>query len=400
MAAVLSSGLLVGVAQASNCEVTSVGFIPLNDLGAGLYLGQFEGGLYGNGQNHPPARQAAEGVARARSIEPLDTNGQPDPNGKYVLLSIGMSNTTQEFCSRGSLPPCDPWTFMGQAAVDPNVNHTTLAIINGARGGQAAEDWESPASPNYNRILTDHLIPAGLSEAQVQVAWVKVANRAPTVGLPNANADAFELMTRMGNIARTLRIRYPNLKLALFSSRIYAGYASTTLNPEPYAYESAFAVQMLIKAQIMQMATGVVDPRAGDLNYDTAAPWIGWAAYLWADGLTPRSDGLIWQCIDLENDGTHPSTSGEEKVGRLLLRFMKSAPWSVAWFRADGGGYPPADLNGDCVVDLTDLALLLNNFGASGAGEIGDVNEDGAVDLTDLAQLLATFDDTCPSSAP
>ena len=32
--------------RASDCSVTSVGFVPMNDLGAGLYLGQFQGGLY------------------------------------------------------------------------------------------------------------------------------------------------------------------------------------------------------------------------------------------------------------------------------------------------------------------------------------------------------------------
>jgi len=48
----------------------------------------------------------------------------------------------------------------------------------------------------------------------------------------------------------------------------------------------------------------------------------------------------------------------------------------------------PSDLNHDGRVDLTDLALLLANFGGNGAG---DVDGDGDVDLSDLAQLLAVF---------
>jgi len=46
------------------------------------------------------------------------------------------------------------------------------------------------------------------------------------------------------------------------SSRIYAGYATTLLNPEPYAFESGFSVQRLVQAQIKQMADRQIDPIA------------------------------------------------------------------------------------------------------------------------------------------
>ena len=77
----------------------------------------------------------------------------------------------------------------------------------------------------------------------------------------------------------------------------------------------------------------VVESRAGDLGYATA-PWLGWAAYLWADGMNPRSDGLVWTRADLQSDGTHPSQPGQEKVGRLLLSFFKSEPTAKTWFLA------------------------------------------------------------------
>lgn len=58
----------------------------------------------------------------------------------------------------------------------------------------------------------------------------------------------------------------------------------------------------------------------------------------------------------------------------------------------------PGDVTGDRVVDLTDLAVLLANFGvASGATrEQGDLDGDGAVILNDLAILLANFGASCP----
>ena len=280
--------------------------VPLTDMDASTYKG-FAGGLYPDAANEMPADHEAAGLDKAGNIVPRDTAGNPHPSGKYVLVSIGMSNTTQEFCGGTS---CAPGTFMAQAAVDPEVNHATLAIVDGAAGGQTADTWDSPADANYDRVRDTRLAPRGLSEAQVQIAWVKVANAGPTVSLPAASSDAYRLVTQTGNIVRALKVRYPNLQQVYLSSRIYAGYATTTLNPEPYAYESGFAAKWVIEAQIDQMRGGPPDPRAGDLDYATGpGAWIAWAAYLWADGLNARSDGLIWALADLAADGTHPSAS-------------------------------------------------------------------------------------------
>lgn len=307
--------------------------IPLLDLGAGTYRG-YQGGLYAGG-NVPPATHASAGAAAARAILPLDTSGAPSSSGKYVMLSIGMSNSTQEFCSQSSALPCSSWSFMGRAGADPEVNQTTLAIVNGAAGGQTAATWDAPFDANYDRIRDNRLTPFGLSEKQVQIIWMKVANARPTAALPAASADAFALLTYEGNIVRALRVRYPNLRQVFVSNRIYAGYATTDLNPEPYAYESGFAAKWLVAAQISQMANAgtVTDARAGDLHYDRA-PWLAWGPDLWADGLKPRSDGLTWTRSDLQNDGTHPSQSGQAKVGGLLLEFFRSSPYTRCWFLA------------------------------------------------------------------
>ncbi len=303
---------------------------PLDDLGNSKYLDQFEGGLYEHGANVPPADHEARGLAQAALVRPLDHNGNPSPNGKIVMVSIGMSNTTQEFCAAGNPSPCTSWSFVGQANADPAVNHTTLALINGAKGGQAADSWESPAQPDWDGVKAN-LTAAGLTEAQVQVAWIKQANKQPQTSLPSSSADAYRLVGQLANISRALKVRYPNIRLAYFSSRIYAGYATTTLNPEPYAYETAFAVKWLIEAQVAQERTGAVNTLAGDLG-SPAAPWLAWSAYLWADGLNPRSDGLTWARTELESDGTHPAQAAEQKVGSMLLAFFKSDPTTKSWF--------------------------------------------------------------------
>jgi hypothetical protein len=347
--AVLLAIALIAVVVASQHDRDAralTGFTPIMDLGLGTYLG-FPGGLYESGVNTPPADHAADGAAHVAAVQPLDTSGNPSASGKVVLLSIGMSNTTQEFCSGNSALPCSAWSFMGQAAVDPRVNHTSLAIVNGAAGGQTASTWDQPTDTNYDRVRDTRLTPQGLTEAQVQAAWVKVANAGPTMSLPLASSDAYTLETQMGNVARALRVRYPNIQLVFFSSRIYAGYATTTLNPEPYAYESGFAVKWIVQAQIDQQRNGgvIVDTRGGDLDYDVA-PWLAWGPYLWADGTTARSDGLVWLQSDLAADGTHPSPSGQEKVADMLLAFFRSSPYATPWFCANPDCSPAGDAVG------------------------------------------------------
>src|SRR6266542_1435312 len=234
----------------------NAGRVPLPELGIGTYKG-FVGGLYPAGANVEPTAHAAAGQSRAQAVVPPDTSCTPTAG-------------------------CSSWSFMGQAAADPSVNHTTLAIVNGARGGQEAQAWDAATDANYDTVRLNRLGPLGLTERQVQIVWVKHADAGPRDSLASAQSDAYQLESRLGNIARALSTHYPNLKIVFFSSRIYAGYATTTLNPEPFAYESGFAVKWLIQAQIEQMSNGgtVTDPRGGDLNYNTGAAWLAWGPYL------------------------------------------------------------------------------------------------------------------------
>lgn len=55
----------------------------------------------------------------------------------------------------------------------------------------------------------------------------------------------------------------------------------------------------------------------------------------------------------------------------------------------------PADLDGSGTVDVTDLGILLANFGQSGSGIPGDVDGDDDVDISDLGSLLSQFGTVC-----
>jgi hypothetical protein len=95
-------------------------------------------------------------------------------------------------------------------------------------------------------------------------------------------------------------------------------------------------VKWLIAAQVKQIASGTVDATAGSLDYRTGeAPWLAWGPYLWADGATPRQgDGLTWVVSDFAPDGTHPATTGIQKVGQQLLTFFKTSEFTSCWFLA------------------------------------------------------------------
>lgn len=328
-----ASAAVPRAAAAADCENTGTGRVPLTDLGAGLYLGAYQGGLYAGGSNAVPNDHRQAGLARAAAVEPRDGTGAPAADGRIGLISIGMSNTTMEWCAVAGLD-CTAWSFTGIAEADPAVEHEHLVIVNGAASGQTAPTWTDPDASNYDWIRDVVLPVYGMTPAQVQVAWVKLANPNPTAELPSPSADAFVLEDRLGDVLRALRVNYPNLQLVFLSSRIYAGYTTYSLNPEPHAYEAGFAMKWVIDAQIQQMRGLGTDATAGDLDYASGvAPWVAWGPYLWADGLTPRSDGLTWECSDLASDGVHPSNAGQAKVAELLLDFMLGSEFTAPWFR-------------------------------------------------------------------
>jgi hypothetical protein len=284
----------------------STGLVPLPELGSGRYQGE-QGGLYPGGKNTPPAAHLAAGMAAARDIVPRDANGAPAGDGRIVLLTIGMSNTTQE-----------TQAFLKLAAADRDLNRQ-LTLVDGAQGGQTAHITANPQA-EYWKAAEERLAAAGVTEKQVQAVWLKQANAGPTAAFP---AEAKKLEADLVATLHNLHDRYPNLKAAYLSSRIYGGYASTPLNPEPHAYEGGFAVKWTIARQIAG---------DGELNFDAAkgpvrTPWIAWGPYLWSDGVKGQ-----WLREDLGPDGTHPSNSGREKVGRMLLDFFRQEATARAWF--------------------------------------------------------------------
>jgi hypothetical protein len=251
-------------------------------------------------------------VAIGEQIQPLNSSGNPDPvDGKIVLVSIGMSNTRQEFEAFEILAAED-------AAINPQ-----MVFVNGSGGGLSSTRWADPNDVAWSD-LEEKLENMNVTSQQVQIVWIKLAQ----TGAGGFPEKAEALQADLEIVVRLLKARYPSTKIAYFSSRTRAYAYSSGVSPESTAFETGFSVRWLIEKQING------DP---DLNYDPAngpvvAPYMSWGPYLWIDGQNPRSDGRIWEQQDLEADCIHPSFRGEQKVAVQLREFFGSDSTSVNWF--------------------------------------------------------------------
>lgn len=290
--------------------------VPLTLLGTEKYQG-FAGGLYPGGKNERPAAHEAAGLALAKQVRPLDAEGNPSDEGTIVLLSIGMSNTMQ--ISQG----------FQQAFATAEGRNPRVTFVNGAQGGMTAQITQDPndqgRGTQFWTTVDQRLQSSHVTRAQVQAIWIKQADAGPTEGFPGYAKKLEEELTW---IVQLLPGRFPNLKLVYLSSRTYGGFAKSLLNPEPYAYESAFSVKWLVQRQIEG------DP---ELNFDAKkgsgkAPWLSWGPYLWDNGVKPRPDGYRPEESDYRDDGTHHAGPGMEKMGGLLLKFFQSDSTTRPWF--------------------------------------------------------------------
>lgn len=316
---------------------------PIIDMSVNEIYNNQEGGLYGNGMNTPPTLHKQAALTELSKIKPLDANGNPSSNGKIGVISVGMSNTRMIWS-----------TFIETIAANYGINtdigyldqtghqvlylpmtnavgviNPDLVFVNGAQSGQDALAWAT--KNGVWSTLASYVNSAGLSNSQVQVAWLMEANAQPNGTFPS---DANLYHDRVKIIIQRLKTEYPNLKIIYLSSREYAGYATITLNPEPYAYEYGFATRWLIQEQINNDSTLNYNSNAGPVK----APLLLWGPYTWADGINPRSDGLFYTREDFSpDDGTHPASPGaQEKIANLLINYFQNNELAKSWYTGSG----------------------------------------------------------------
>lgn len=285
---------------------------PINELGTGTYKG-YEGGLYPDGSNTMPPAFYQDALALAHSIQPLDAEGNPDPNGKIVLAGIGASTVAMFGEGLQSLIP-------KVEGLRPN-----LVFFNGGVGGQDLNKMND--LPKYWNIVNGKMRAAGISDAQVQVVWMQEDDlRNTTSAFPErANMLADEFADEI----RALKKKFPNLKILYLTGRHTTAFMppdGSIKHQEPRAYINGWATKFVIGQQING------DSSLRYMGPDAVAPLIMWGPYFWTQGSTPRADGYSWTPDLVLADGVHPTDAGRQKVATDLINFWSSDPVSSVWF--------------------------------------------------------------------
>lgn len=190
----------------------------------------------------------------------------------------------------------------------------------------------------------------------------------------------------------------------------WVGHAVTDLGNGWWHYEYAiqnlnsdlsggsFSVPIPAGAQVTNIDFHAPFYHSGE-PYDNS-PWTvteGNGAITWSSPQTyaqnPNSNALRWGT--LYNFRFDCNRAPEEGTATLGL-FKPAATPNLSLAVRVPGGTCAQDLDGDGTVGLSDLSVLLENFGTAGGPAEGDLDGDGDIDVADLSNLLEVFGTDCP----
>ena len=261
--AVLLAVLLCATANAADCDATSTGIVPLYPS---IFVSR-------------TAEQESAALAAVNSI----------PAGPTVLLGVGMSNARRVWL-----------VFVDDAAADP-LKNPDVHVVNAAQGGGSASNWAiEDETRTWGKVSGELANAGGFTKADVSVIWFMIHN---SINRKTVEEYSATLESDVRAALDLFEIEFPNLKIVWIQTMIYAGYSTVSGNYEPFAFESGYVAQRLV----------------ADQNWPF---FVGYGPYLWADGMVPRDDGLIWLCSDFADDGNHPDLNGQIKHSEYLLQFF------------------------------------------------------------------------------
>lgn len=305
-----------------DCTAPGIGQAPIDDPSAGPYLGRPRG-KFPPGNDEPLAHLVAgeaiaQQVARNR-LDPL--TGQPDSDGSIVMAAIGFSHSN---IIMKQLVPL--------VTGDPTVN-PRLRIVNLCKAGVDAPEMVDPLDPTgyWTSFVPTELGNAGVSHLAVQLLWIMSGQQSiPAPGTFPGTVNA--LAATWADLVRRCKRKFPRARIAFCSPVPSHAYCSPPI--EPWPFEQGFAVQGLVREQLL-----------GNLNYDPSlgtveAPWVTWGVQPWRDGAVPFN-GHGWECPKhVIADGVHPSPAGglliaQDQVAQWR-RHRAAQPWFLKELVAPG----------------------------------------------------------------
>lgn len=295
-------------------QLTDTTCIPINEMGTQTYLG-YQGGFYPNGSTVPQGQYAADLDSINKTIWGLDTLGiRKNKAGTIVVGGVGA-------CLAGA-----PVNGLRRRKNNPNTVHN-INFVNFEFGGASFEHLADPNSTYWEHVDLK-MSSQNTTYKQVQILWMTTDDSSGITEWPTRPLIAKESIKAA---ARTLKIKFPNLKILYMVGRPYTwdlGKDSKiqnkrSMNPAPY--HQGWAEKWAIEDQING------DPGVAYKGPNAVAPIITWGEYEWTHAKAPNADGFYWLPSDTR-DGLHPTDVGKDKIAQYFWNFLYTDPYASQWF--------------------------------------------------------------------
>lgn len=237
------------------------------------------------------APHEAEGIAAGSSV-----------SDDAIVAVFGYSNTRD--------------TFRGyERLVEPD-----FLYVSAAANSMDIERWATrpDAVPEALQRMEDSLgLPQSEITDRVEVVFFQVA----LAGTSEPRVDEARKLLR--DAIDAISVPFPNLKQVYLLGREYGGWSEkvaadgTSRNGEPGNWSISIAIDRVVN----------------DNHGRGDGLWIGHGPYLWANGDTPRADGLTWPRSDFRDDGIHMLPPGIEKAALLIHAHFLNDP-TAPWYEA------------------------------------------------------------------
>ena len=147
-----------------------------------------------------------------------------------------------------------------------------------------------------------------------------------------------------------------------------------------------------------------------DDNTSTGIQTAGLSTGLFESGGALTSDAITggsWFVFPDQEPQAFPDAQGRVLIGQFTTDGTVTLSCNIQYRASDGTNpqatnltlvFPnncPEDINGDGLVAVDDILILLSSFGCIGDGCTGDIDMDGVVGVSDILMVLSAFSSTC-----